>query len=105
MNSADYDIQEHLARQLLDPDLHFKVKEYVIVGNKRRRVEKLVSGFEALNHAIDLANGYKSKGYKRVRAALQKIKEEFEPLPMQDIETDLETDTDLLDFLRDTNFV
>jgi hypothetical protein len=62
-------------------------------------VEKLVSGFEALNHAIDLANAYKSNGYKRVQAALEKVKVEFDPMPIRDLEKNLETDTELLDFL------
>jgi hypothetical protein len=97
---ADYDIQEHLARLLLDPALIFEVQEYIMIGRKRRKVQKLVSGFEALNYAIDMVNLYKSHRYKHVQAALEKVKVEFEPMPIRDLETNLETDTELLDFLR-----
>jgi hypothetical protein len=102
MRYADFDIQEHLARQLLDPDLHFRVREHVTIGSKRRIVEKHVSGLEALNYAIDMANSYKTNTYNHVRAALEKVKGEFDPFAMRDLETNQEANADLSDFFENT---
>jgi hypothetical protein len=102
MLHADFDIQEHLARQLLDPDLRFRVREHVTVGSKRRVVDKHVSGLEALNYAIDMANSYKANTYNHVRAALQKVKNEFEPFSMRDLQTNQEANADLSDFFENT---
>jgi hypothetical protein len=77
---ADFDILEHLARQLLDPYTRFVAQNYITVRGKKRIVDTFVFGMEALNHAIDMVNEYKSKRYNHVRYALEKVKGEFDSL-------------------------
>jgi hypothetical protein len=80
MRDADFDIVEDLARLFLDPDLTFEAQVYIQTGRKRRLQDKLVFGMEALNHAIDMVNEYKSKRYNHVKVALEKVKGEFDSL-------------------------
>jgi hypothetical protein len=81
MRYADVDILDHLARLILDPSLKFEVLEYIVVGRRRMLQEKVVSGFEALNYAIDMLNGIPSPRFNHVRSALRKVKEEFDSFP------------------------
>jgi hypothetical protein len=78
MRYAYFDFQEHLARLFMDPLLAFQVKDFTIVGRKRRLQDKLIFELEALNHAIDMIHGYRSESYDHVIAALEKVKREFD---------------------------
>jgi hypothetical protein len=71
---ADFDTLDHLARQFLDPLTSFVAQNHITVNGKKRFVEILVSGVEALDYAIDLVNGLSSERYKHVRAALRKVR-------------------------------
>jgi hypothetical protein len=98
MYYADSSILEHLARQLLDARIRFKVEEHVEEGF----VQRFVSGLEALNDAIGLVNGLSTARYKNVLAALIKVKGEFDPLPIEYFQKNPIVNADLVDFLRNT---